>query len=144
MTRRVREHVGANRLSALQRVVTIAKLTTLLSAVLTILCAIGIFGLQITSWIRTGMWDAYRLASVVTSLKCGRAEGYVLASTGSSATELTNAQVMVEWFLQVPTTALLLAVAALHFAYYLYVLSFEEQHNIRDHRPDAGSRQRFW
>ena len=78
MTRRVREHVGANRLSALQRIVTIAKLTTLLSAVLTILFAMVIFGVQVTSWLRTEMWEAYRLASVIRSTT-GDSDVYVTA-----------------------------------------------------------------
>ena len=146
MTRGVGERVGANRLSALQRVVTIAKLTTLLSAVLTILCAGVIFGVQVTSWIRTGMWEAYRLASVIRGLKSGHADVYVTASTGKSATELTNTQVMVDWFLEIPTTALLLMVAALHFVFYLYVVAIEKQQNIRgrSRQSSAGSRGRFW
>jgi hypothetical protein len=65
---------------------------------------------------------------------------------GKSPTELTNTQVLVDWFLEIPTTALLLAVAALHFAFYLYVVAIEQRQNIRDHRSqsDAGSRRRFW
>ena len=133
-------------MSALQRVVTIAKLTTLLSAVLTILCAGVIFGVQVTAWIRTGMWEPYRLASAISSLKGGHAEGYVLASTGKSPPELTTTQVMVDWFLEIPTTALLLVVAALHFAFYLYVVAIEKHQNIRGRlwQSDAGSRRRFW
>jgi hypothetical protein len=138
------ERVGANRLSALQRVVTIAKLTTLLSGVLTILCAAVIFGVQITAWIQTGTWDAYRLASVIRTPKISHANVYVTASVSNFATELTNTQAMIDWLLEIPTTALFLVVAALNFAFYLYVLSFEEQRKVREHRQsDAGSRRRF-
>ena len=146
MTRSVGERVGANRLSALQRVVTIAKLATLLSAVSTILCAVVIVGVQVTAWIRTGMWEAYRLGSVIRGLKGGHADVYVTASTTKTATELTDTQVLLDWFLEIPTTALLLAVAALHFAFYLYVVAIEQRQNIRGHRwqSDAGSRRRFW
>jgi hypothetical protein len=141
-----RKRVGANRLSALQRTITIAKLATLLSAVSTILCAVVIVGVQVTAWIRTGMWEAYRLGSVIRGLKGGRADVYVTASTTKSATELTDTQVLLDWFLEIPTTALLLAVAVLHFAFYLYVVAIEQRQYIRGHRwqSDAESRRGFW
>ena len=108
--------------------------------------SVAIVGVQVTAWIRTGMWEAYRLGSVIRGLKSGHADVYVTASVGKSPTELTNTQVLVDWFLEIPTTALLLAVAALHFAFYLYVVAIEQRQNIRDHRSqsDAGSRRRFW
>jgi hypothetical protein len=146
MTRAIAEQVGARRLSAIQRVATIAKLTTLLSAVLTILCAAAIVGVQVTGWFRTGTWGTYRLGSVIRSLKSGRSAAYVTASVGKSPTEPTSAQVLVNWFLEIPTTTILLAVAALHFAFYLYIVAFEKQQNLGGHRrqSDAGSRRRFW
>ena len=56
------------RLSAVQRLVQLAKVATLLSAVFTILCVLVVFGSQVASWNRTGVWDTYRLSSVVRSL----------------------------------------------------------------------------
>jgi hypothetical protein len=124
---------GLNPLSALQRVVTIAKLTTLLSAALTILCAVVIVGAQVTVWIRTGIWESYRLGSVVRSLKAGDADVYVTASTPNSAPKLTTTQVMVDWLLEIPTTPLLMVVVALHLAFYLYLVAIDAHSDDRDH-----------
>jgi hypothetical protein len=95
------------------------------------LCAVAIVGVQVAAWFRTGMWETYRLGSVIRSLESGHTAVYVTASVGKSPTEPTNTQVLVDWCLEIPTTTILLAVAALHFAFYLYVVAFEKQQNIR-------------
>jgi hypothetical protein len=114
-------------LSALQRLVKLARITAIISAVLTILCAALIFGLQVASWTRTGVWDAYLLSSVVKSLKTDQVDVYFTASSDKFQTKLTNTQVIVDWFLRIPTTAILLVVAALHFVFYLYLTVIEKE-----------------
>ena len=127
MTKGAGERYGAGHLSAFQRVVKLARLTASISAVLTILCAALVFGLQVTSWNRTGVWEAYPLSSAIKSLKGDRADVYFTASSGKFQTELTNRQVLVDWLLGIPTVALLLAVAALHIVFYLYLAVIEQE-----------------
>jgi hypothetical protein len=110
-------------LSGFQRVVKLAKLTTLLSGVLTILCAVMIAGLQITSWIRAGVWDTYLLSSVIRALQGDTV--YVTASINK--TELTIKQAIVDWLLGIPAIVPLLVVTALHLAFYLYLAAVEKE-----------------
>jgi hypothetical protein len=103
--------------------VKLAKLTTLLSGVLTILCAVMIAGLQIISWIRAGVWDTYLLSSVIRALQGDTV--YVTASINK--TELTIKQAIVDWLLGIPAIVPLLVVAALHLAFYLYLAAVEKE-----------------
>ena len=98
-------------LSAFQRLVQFAKITALLSAVWTILCAALIIGLQVFS----GEWNAYRLSSVIESLKRDQNSVYVTASSNKSETEWTIA----DWLLELPAIVPLLIIAALLLAFYL-------------------------
>jgi hypothetical protein len=108
--------------------------TTLLSAVLTILYAVVIFGLQVTSWIRAGVWETHRLSSVIRSLKSDDGITYTTASSDKIQTELTSKQEMIEWLLGTPTIAILLMVAALLFVFYFYLVAVEKQEqNLRGH-----------
>jgi hypothetical protein len=101
--------------------------TTLLSVVLTVLYAVVIFGLQVTSWNRTGVWETYRLASAVRSLKSDDGITYTTASSDKFQTELTSTQEMIEWLLGTPTIAILLIVVALHFVFYFHLVVVEKQ-----------------
>ena len=123
---------GANRLSAFKRIVRLAKLTTLLSGVLTIFCTAAVLGSQVTSWIRTGAWETYLLSSVIGGLKSDQSDVYVTASTDKFQTELTSTQVMVDWLLGIPTVLLLLVVAGLHVFFYLHLVNIEKQREIGD------------
>jgi hypothetical protein len=71
---------GANRLSAFKQIVRFAKPTTLLSGVSTIFCAAAVFGFQVTSWLRTDVWETYPLSSAIRGLKSDQSAVYVTAS----------------------------------------------------------------
>jgi hypothetical protein len=114
-------------LSAFRRLVKLARLTAIVSAVLTILCAGWILGLQVTSWTRTGVWEAYPLSLLVKNLKSDQTGIYSTASSDKFQTKLTSKQVIVDWFLGIPTAAILLVVAALHFVFYLYLAAIEKE-----------------
>jgi hypothetical protein len=118
---------GGRRLSAFLRVVKFAKITALLSAVWTILCAAIIVGLQVTSLIRNGVWDAYQLSSIIKSLKSGQNITYVTASSDRFAMDLTIKQVMADWFLEIPAIVPLLIVAALLLGFYLRLAVIEKE-----------------
>jgi hypothetical protein len=120
--------LGANRLSAFKRLVRFAKLTTLLSGVSTILCATAVFGVQVSSWLRTDVWETYQLSSALS--KSDESAVYVTASTDKFQIESTNTQTMVEWFFGLPIVLLLLIAAGLHVVFYLYLVALEKQQDV--------------
>lgn len=132
MTASALNDAGGEPVSAFKRIVRLAKFTTLLSGVFTILCTGVVFGLQVTSWLQTGLWEAYQLSSVMGMLKSDRNDVYVTASTDKFQTELTSTQVMVDWLLGIPTVLLLLVVAGLHVFFYLHLVNIEKQREIGD------------
>jgi hypothetical protein len=112
-----------------QRLVKLAKVATLLSAAFTISCALVIFGSQVASWSRTGVWDTHRLSSVVRSLKDDQT--YMTASANQSQGKLSSKEAMIDWLLGTPTVAILLIVVAFHFVFYLFLAFLdEEQRNV--------------
>ncbi len=111
---------------SVQLVVKIVKVTTLLSAVLTTLCSAAIFGFQFTFWFRTGVWEAYPLASAIKSLEKDQEVRYVTASAETLDTEWTTKQMLVDWLLGIPTTAFLLVLVAAHLVFYLYLVALEK------------------
>jgi hypothetical protein len=109
--------------SALQQTVKFVRLIVIVSTVLTIFCAVVIFGGQVVSWTKTGVWEAYPLSAIVEGLKNEPADVYVTASSVNFQSELTIREAIVDWILGIPTTAILLVVAALHLVFYLYLSS---------------------
>jgi hypothetical protein len=103
--------------------VKLVRLIVIVSAVLTIFCAAVIFGWQVASWIQAGVWEAYPLSAVVEGLKNHPADVYFTASSDNFQSELTSKQVIADWILGIPITAILLVVAALHLVFYLYLTS---------------------
>jgi hypothetical protein len=89
------------RLSAVQRLVKLAKVATLLSAVFTILCVLVVFGSQVASWNRTGVWDTYRLSSVVRSLNNDHRITYTTASVNKG--KRSNKEAIIDPLLETPT-----------------------------------------
>jgi hypothetical protein len=122
--------LGANRLSAFKRIVRLAKLTTLLSGVSTILCAAAVFGFQVSSWLRTDVWETYRLSSAIRGLKSDDSAVYVTASTDKFQTELTSTQAMVDWLFGLPIVLLLLIATGLHIVFYLYLVAVEKRQHV--------------
>jgi hypothetical protein len=118
---------GARRLSAFLQVVKFAKMTALLAAAWTILCAVLIVGWQVTSWIQNGEWEAYRVSSVIISLKNDRNYKYVTASLDKIETDSTIQQVLADWLLDIPAIVPLLIVAALLLAFYLKLSAIEKR-----------------
>jgi hypothetical protein len=126
MTRALEGILGARTLFAFQRVVKVAKITALLSAVWTILCAMMIVGFQVIFWLRNDVWDTYRISSVIKSLEGDRTITYVTASSDKFEAEWTINRVIAEWLLGVPAIVPLLIVAALQVAFCLRLAAIDK------------------
>jgi hypothetical protein len=105
-------------LSALQRAVKLAKLTTLISAVWTVVCA------ALLGWISSGAAETYRVSSVARLLK-GTANSYVLSSLPNKTSADTHR--LGDWLLDLPATVPLLIVAALLVVLYLGLAMIERR-----------------
>jgi hypothetical protein len=108
-------------------VVKSAKQITILSAVLTVVCAVLVVGFEFASWKRDGVWNSYRLSSVIESIKGNREVTYVTASAHRLPAELTIKQSLIEWVLGIPVIALLMLAVVLHLALYLYLTTLEKE-----------------
>jgi hypothetical protein len=115
------------RLSAVQRLVKLAKVATLLSAVFTVLCVLVVFGSQVASWSRTGVWESYRLSSVVRSPKNDHRITYTTASVNKPQSKLSNREAMVDALLDTPTIPFLLIVVAFHLLFYWYLVVLDDE-----------------
>ena len=113
-------------MSAVQRLVRFAKVATLFSAAFTILCVLAVFGSQIASWSRTGVWETHRLSWVVRSLKDDHSITYTTASVDKSESKLASKEAIIDSLLETPTIAILLIVVAFHFVFYLCLAVFDE------------------
>ncbi len=107
-----------------------AKSTTLLSGVSTILCAAAVFGFQLTSWLRTDVWETYPLSSAIRGLKSNESAVYVTASTDKFQTELTSTRAIIDWLFGLPIVLLLVISAGLHVVFYLYLVAVEKQQDV--------------
>jgi hypothetical protein len=105
-----------------------AKATTLFSAAWTIICAVFVTGLQISSWLKKGVWDAYPISSVIDRLKTGEAATYVLASSDILDAELINSQVLTNWLLRIPAIVPLLIASALLISFYMLIAVIEKRY----------------
>jgi hypothetical protein len=111
-------------LSALGHFARVARLTTFLSGLLTVLCAVVVFGLEISSWVESGTWQSYTLSSAIDLLS-NQDIIYVTASADRSRPNLTVWQSVREWLLSASLDGLLLTVVLLHLLFYLYITSIE-------------------
>jgi hypothetical protein len=121
---------GVALLSEFGRILRFAKGLTLFSGILTVSCAVAVFAEQLASWVKTGVWDAKTLSSVLERLSPSQTDTYVTASVAKP----TILQTVADFALEVPAVALLLFVAVLHYGLYLYLASLNR------HGPRLGSR----
>jgi hypothetical protein len=110
-----------DRVSALRRLVKLAKVMALLAAGGTIVCAAAL------EWTSRGAVDAYRVSSAVQLLKASANQTYVTASLNSTATELRGAPGVADWLLELPAVALLLTIASMFLVLYLTLAALEKK-----------------
>ena len=105
------------------RFLKFAKMTVLASAVWTIFCATFIFGWQLISWLRDGVWDAFPISSVILS---GKAI-YVTASAEQIRPQQAVFQNVIDWLLAIPAIIPLVIASALLFGFYARLSMMEKQ-----------------
>jgi hypothetical protein len=111
------------------RFVKLTKMTVLASAMWTIFCATFIFGWQLISWLRDGVWDVFPISSVMP-----RTEAiYVTASANhirpqQAARQNEPAlQNVIDWLLGIPAIVPLAIASALLFSFYARLSMMEKQ-----------------
>jgi hypothetical protein len=87
------------------------KIAARISATVTLALAGLILGWQVTSWVRTGEWNSFPISSALSLAHLERPAIYVTASVSDRPSSL-DIQTIYDWFLDLPTSGFLLAVAA--------------------------------
>jgi hypothetical protein len=127
---------GAYGLIAFQHhLVRIAKVTALLAAAWTLLCALLIVGWQAISWLQSGIWSRYPLSSAIEGLGGGQRARYLTASSDPLDNRLLNVkkqwaniQAMIDWVLDLPTIVPLLIASVLLLALYVRLAAAQEEY----------------
>jgi hypothetical protein len=104
--------------------VKFAKIAALLSAGWTFLCGALIVGLQVTLWLRNGIWETYSLSSVIKVLESNQNIKYVTASSDKFETEG-----MADWLLEIPAMVPLLIALALLLSFYWRLTIIERRNS---------------
>jgi hypothetical protein len=115
------------RVSIRRRTTALAQIGTLISAASASLLAVLVFGWQVVSSMATGEWTPFPLANVLSLARVEPPVIYVVASQSESETNALNAQTMVDWLLDFPTSVLLLLVAAIFLAIWRLVGSIDKK-----------------
>jgi len=113
-------------LPTFQQIIKLAKSLALLSAAWTVLCAALIAARQVISWIRSGAWDGYGLASVIKTLTGEPVATYVTASADAPKPDPTYLQAIGNRLLDLPVVFFLLFIAAVIAAFYWWLVTVEK------------------
>jgi hypothetical protein len=108
-----------------RKLVKFAKLTALLSAAWTLLCAAIVTGLPISDGA-----EVYRVSTIVWLMR-GSTGGYFTASLSEARAESTLGQSVATWLLELPVVAPLLFAAVLLFIFYRWLAVLESQQSQR-------------
>ena len=114
-------------MGAAHRVVRLVKLTTAISGALTVSCAVTLAGLQAAAGLTDGVWEPYRLSTILASLQNQKSPSYFTASVRH------DQPYMIDWLLGLPAVPLLAIVAVLHFVLYFYLAGFEKRSSHPSH-----------
>ena len=104
-----------------QRMVKFARVTTALSAALTAMSAAIVITLQVSNWLRSGIWDWYRLSSIIEQLNGRQSNAYVVASIRQREINSSVTRQALDSVLETPALVVLLFVLLLHLALGLYL-----------------------
>jgi len=105
---------------------TFLKFVARISAIGTFILAGLILGWQVISWILTGEWNPFPISRALSLTHFERSAIYVTASASDTPSSL-HFQTIYEWFLDIPTGGVLLAVAAVLLGFSVIGASVEKQ-----------------
>jgi hypothetical protein len=105
---------------------TFLKIVARISAIGTLVVAGLILGWQVTAWMRTEEWNSFSISSALYLANLQPPAIYVTASATEPPSSL-NLQAIVDWFLDLPASGFLLAVAAMLLGFSIVGASMEKR-----------------
>ena len=107
------------------------KMAARIAAIATLLLAGLVLGSQVISWVLTDEWNPFPISKTLALAHVERAAVYVTASAPDRSSSLDE-QAIYDWFLDLPTSGFLLAVAALLLGFSIFGASVEKQFSPTD------------
>jgi hypothetical protein len=107
------------------------KIAARIAAIATLLLAGLVLGSQVTSWILTDEWKPFPISRTLALARLERAVVYVTASVSERSSSLDD-QTIYDWFLDLPTSGFLLAIAAVLLGFSIFGASVEKQFSSTD------------
>ena len=105
---------------------TILKITARISAIVTLAVAALIFGWQAGSWILNDEWRLFPISRALALAGLERESIYVTASA-SEPSYSSGFQRVLDWFLDLPATGFLVAVALVQLGFSVFAVSVGKQ-----------------
>jgi len=105
---------------------TFLKITARLSAIGTFMLGALIVGWQVTQWMSTDEWNPFPISSALYLAHLQPPAIYVTASVSDSQSSL-DLQTIIDWFLDIPASGFLLAVAAVLLGFSMVGASIEKR-----------------
>src|SRR5262249_2142748 len=105
---------------------TFLKIAARISAIITLTVAALIFCWQAGSWILTDEWRSFPISSALALAGLEREAIYMTASVSERSYSF-GFQTISDWFLDLPTTGFLMAVALANLGFSVFAVSAEKQ-----------------
>jgi hypothetical protein len=105
---------------------TLLKIAARISAILTLAVTTLVFGWQVGSWILTGEWSSFPISRALALAGLEREAIYVTASVSEHSYSF-GFQTISDWFLDLPATGFLVAVALVNLGFSVFAVSVEKQ-----------------
>jgi hypothetical protein len=110
---------------------TFLKIAACISAIGTFILALLILGWQTTLWVLTDEWNPFPISSALSLAHLERAAVYVTASAPERPPSL-DLQTIYDWFLDLPASGFLMAVAGVLLGFSSIGASLEKQFGAPD------------
>ena len=105
---------------------TILNIAARICAIVTLAVAALTFGWQAGSWLLTGEWRSFPISKALALAGIERESTYVIASASERSYSF-GFQTISDWFLDLPTTGFLVAVALVHLVFSVFAVSVKKQ-----------------
>jgi hypothetical protein len=104
---------------------TFLKIASRISAIVTLAVAALILGWQAGTWLLTDEWRSFPISRALALAGLERESTYVIASAPERSYSF-GFQTIPDWFLDLPTTGFLVAVALVHLVFSVFAASQEK------------------